>query len=149
MGILGDIKIENLGSIFSGIGTLVKDIRTAITGKEPMDATKVAELQAKLIEIEAATMQAQMTVVLAEASSQDKWTSRARPAFMYVIYILLLAALPFGVLQAFDEAIALRYVQGIHNWFNSIPSDLYALFGAGYLGYGAFRTYDKKIGVSK
>jgi len=56
MGILGDIKIENLGSIFSGIGTLVKDIRTAITGKEPMDATKVAELQAKLIEIEAATM---------------------------------------------------------------------------------------------
>jgi len=90
-----------------------------------------------------------MTVVLAEASSQDKWTSRARPAFMYVIYILLLAALPFGVLQAFDEAIALRYVQGIHNWFNSIPSDLYALFGAGYLGYGAFRTYDKKIGVSK
>ena len=144
MGILGNININDIGSIFSGVGQLAKDIRTAITGKEPLDATKVAELEAKLIEIESKSQEAQLAVVLAEASSQDKWTSRARPAFMYVIYIMLLFSIPFGMMTIYSEADALKLVQGFHNWLNAIPSDLYALFGAGYLGYGAFRTYDKR-----
>ena len=63
---------------------------------------------------------------------------------MYVIYIMLLAALPFAGFTVYDESAALKYVQGFHNWLNAIPSDLYALFGAGYLGYAGLRSYEKK-----
>jgi hypothetical protein len=31
-----------------------------------------------------------MAAVLAEAESPDPWTSRARPSFLYVMYVLLL-----------------------------------------------------------
>jgi hypothetical protein len=41
---------------------------------------------------------------LAEAQSADPWTSRARPNFLYVMYILLPTALPTGVLSAFHAA---------------------------------------------
>jgi len=45
-------------------------------------------------------LRASQAVMLAEAQSQDKWTSRARPSFLYVVYILLLASLPMGLLFA-------------------------------------------------
>ena len=37
----------DLGSALSGAGQLFKDIRTALTGKEPIDSTKAAELTIK------------------------------------------------------------------------------------------------------
>ncbi len=36
------------------------------------------------------------------------WTSRARPSFLYVIYVLLLWALPMGILAAFRPGMAQR-----------------------------------------
>lgn len=35
-------------------------------------------------------LKTQMAAVLAEAESPDPWTSRARPSFLYVMYVLLL-----------------------------------------------------------
>ena len=35
-------------------------------------------------------LKAQKAAVLAEAESPDPWTSRARPSFLYVMYVLLL-----------------------------------------------------------
>ena len=35
-------------------------------------------------------LKAQMAAMLAEAASPDPWTSRARPSFLYVMYVLLL-----------------------------------------------------------
>lgn len=130
----------------AGAGQLARDLRAAITGKEVIDATKVAELDAKLIELEANIQQAQMSVVLAEAQSADPWTSRARPSFMYVIYVMLLAAIPMGIFAAINPKMAADVATGYQAWLKAIPSDLYALFGAGYLGYGAFRTFDKRQG---
>ena len=40
------------------------------------------------------------SAIIAEAKSEDKWTSRARPSFLYVVYVLLLASLPMGLLSA-------------------------------------------------
>jgi len=48
----------------------------------------------------------QMSAIIAEASSTDPWTSRARPSFMYVIYTMLLFGIPMGFLSAFDPVIA-------------------------------------------
>lgn len=84
--------------------------------------------------------------IMTEAQSVDPWTSRARPGFMYVMYIYLLAAIPFSGLFAFDPVLAENVTKGLSAWFAAMPGELYALFGAGYLGYGHFRTKEKLAG---
>jgi hypothetical protein len=133
----------DVGTALSGLGTLAKDLRTAITGKEPINAEKAAEISLKVQQLESDIEMARVSVVLAESQSQDKWTSRGRPMFLYVIYIMLLSAIPMGIVYAVSPATAGNIVTGFGSWLKAIPDNLYALFGAGYLGYGAFRTYDK------
>ena len=145
------ISLANLdvGGIFSGIGTLAKDIRTAITGKEPIDANKAAEIALKVQELESEIEKGRTSIIVAEASSQDKWTSRARPAFLYVVYVYILAAFPMGVLFAFAPEQAKNVTVGVTAWLNSIPDSMWVLFGSGYLGYVGARSYDKYKGTAK
>jgi hypothetical protein len=63
--------------LFSGIGSLVKDLRTAITGVDP---EKRAELEAKLVEFENAILLAQSEVNKVEAASANLFVSGWRPA---------------------------------------------------------------------
>lgn len=90
-----------------------------------------------------------MSAILAESSSNDPWTSRARPSFLYVIYIMILSAIPIGILAAFHPNIADAIAMGMQKWLNSIPEDLYALFGVGYLGYSGARSWERKKGIIK
>jgi hypothetical protein len=133
----------DLGSALSGAGQLFKDIRTALTGKEPIDSTKAAELAIKVQEMETTIETTRLSVMVAEASSQDKWTSRARPMFLYVVYIFILAAFPMGLVFAFRPMEAAAIVSGVHAWLAAIPESMWVLFGSGYLGYVGARTYDK------
>lgn len=142
---LAGLNID-VGSVFSGLGSLAKDLSTAISGKEPLDATKAAELALKVQALEAGIEQARLSVVIAESQSTDKWTSRGRPMFLYVVYIMLLTSIPMGIVYAVNPTFAGNIVTGFGAWLRAIPESLYALFGAGYLGYGAFRTYDKSKG---
>lgn len=89
------------------------------------------------------TLQTQMSVMLAEASSSDKWTSRARPSFLYVIYLMILASIPMGVVWAFTPTTADAIVTGMQRWLAAIPQPLWDLFGYGYLGYVVARSGDK------
>lgn len=143
---LADINID-VGSVLTGLGGLAKDLREAITGD--ISAEKKAEIALKAQAMEAEIEKAKLQVMISEASSSDPWTSRARPAFMYVVYIMLLAAIPMGIVYAISPTTSQNIVVGFGAWLKAIPPDLYALFGAGYLGYGAFRTYDKSKGVAK
>jgi hypothetical protein len=114
--------------------------------KEKQEA-KVALMQAEAEgQLEAAKLQ--ISAILAEANSSDPWTSRARPSFLYVIYICILFALPMGFLSAYDPVIATNVAFGFKNWLAAIPEALWTLFGVGYLGYTGARTYEKKIGVT-
>ena len=92
--------------------------------------------------------QAQLSAIVAEAQSADPWTSRARPAFLYVMYVMLLAALPMAILAAFNPVAATAIAVGMKAWLAAIPDSLYALFGAGYLGYTGARTIEKSRGVA-
>lgn len=133
----------DLGSALSGAGQLFKDIRTALTGKEPIDSTKAAELAIKVQEMETTIETTRLSVMVAEASSQDKWTSRARPAFLYVVYLFILAAFPMGIVFALLPVEAAAIVNGVKLWLAAIPESMWVLFGSGYLGYVGARTYDK------
>ena len=92
---------------------------------------------------------AQMQAIVAEAQSTDPWTSRARPSFLYVMYALILWAVPMGLIAAVQPAMAKGIADGMTAYLRGIPEELYALFGTGYLGYTAARTWGKVKGVDK
>ena len=94
-------------------------------------------------------IKARLAAIVAEAQSSDPWTSRARPSFLYVMYTLLLFALPMGVLAAFNPAVANDIAKGMNAYLNGLPEPLYALFGTGYLGYTAARQWGKIKGVDQ
>ena len=93
-------------------------------------------------------MTASLSAIIAEANSADPWTSRARPSFMYVMYILILTAVPMGFVAAFRPDIATNVANGLNLWLRAIPDSLYTLFGVGYLGYTGARTIEKSKGVA-
>lgn len=81
------------------------------------------------------TLAAQMSVMLEEAKSNDPWTSRARPSFLYVMYAMILAAIPMGVCSAISPSTATAVASGMQSWLAAIPGDLWSCFGFGYGGY--------------
>lgn len=89
-------------------------------------------------------LEVQMSAILAEANSKDKWTSRARPTFMYVMYLIFLFGIPMGILSAFNPDMAVSITKGMTTFWEAIPEKLYWLFGTVILGYTGARSFDKK-----
>lgn len=85
----------------------------------------------------------QLSAIVAEAQSKDPWTSRARPTFLYVVYLLILMSIPMALVHAFNPDLSLRLIEGFNGWLNAIPESIITLFGVGYLGYTGARSYDK------
>ncbi|MFA9199608.1 MAG: holin family protein [Cypionkella sp.] len=92
-------------------------------------------------------IEARLSAILGEARSADPWTRRARPSFLYVMYAMILWALPIGVLSLFQPDAATRIAGGMTAYLRGLPDELYALFGTGYLGYTAARQWGKIKGV--
>lgn len=94
-------------------------------------------------------MEVQLSAIVAEANSSDPWTSRARPSFLYVVYILLLMSIPMGILSMFNPEAASTFTVGFKAWFDAIPQDIIQLFGVVMLGYIGGRSWEKVKGVAK
>ena len=91
----------------------------------------------------------QMTAIVAEAQSNDPWTSRARPSFLYVMYAMILWAIPMGLIAAVQPVMAKDIAQGMNAYLAGIPEPMWALFGTGYLGYTVARGWGKAKGFDK
>lgn len=134
--------------IESLIGPIASIIDKIIPDKEA-----AAKAKLELIQLEGSQelkrLEAQLSAIVAEANSSDPWTSRARPSFLYVMYAIMLFALPMGVLSAFNPQAAGQIGSGITSYLRGLPEELYALFGTGYLGYTAARQWGKVKGVEK
>ncbi|MEM7702021.1 MAG: holin family protein [Pseudomonadota bacterium] len=132
--------------------TLIGPI-TSIIDKIIPDKEARAKAKLELIKLEGSQemnlIEARLQAIVAEANSQDPWTSRARPSFMYVMYAMILWALPMGILAAFDPSAARDIAAGMNAYLNGLPEPLYALFGTGYLGYTAARQWGKVKGVDQ
>ncbi|PEQ10466.1 hypothetical protein B2G71_22170 [Novosphingobium sp. PC22D] len=94
-------------------------------------------------------LETQMSAILAEAGSGDPWTSRARPSFLYVMYAMILWAVPMGLVAAISPHTASAIAEGMAAYLAGLPEPLYALFGTGYLGYSAMRQWGKVRGTDK
>ena len=130
------------------IGPVASIIDKVIPNPAQRDKAKL-ELLAMQGSQELAEIQARLSAIVAEANSHDPWTSRARPSFLYVIYVLLLWALPMGLLAAFSPQTAKEIAEGMNAYLSGLPEPLYALFGTGYLGYTAARQWGKIAGSDK
>ena len=134
-------------SIIAGlIGPVAKLIDKLIPDPEARDRAKLELLKLEGSQ-EMETLRTQLSAIVAEAQSSDPWTSRARPSFLYVMYALLLWAIPMGLIAAFRPEMARGIATGMNAYLAGIPEPLYALFGTGYLGYTAARTWGKIRGV--
>ena len=134
--------------IESLIGPIASIIDKIIPDKEARERAKI-----ELIKLEGTQdmrkIEARLSAIIAEANSADPWTSRARPSFLYVMYTIILFAIPMGVLSAFSADAAQQIGGGITAYLRGLPDELYALFGTGYLGYTAARQWGKVKGVER
>ena len=92
-------------------------------------ALREAELQMKLADFQAREIEAAGANIRAEAQSGDKFTSRARPSFLYVmlaIFVCNYIAFPLMSRPPLE-----------------FPEPLFWLFGSCMLGYTGARTWEK------
>jgi hypothetical protein len=106
-----------------------------------------AELELMKIDQQGAIqeMATRMSAITSEAQSEDPWTSRARPMFMYVFYVVILSLVIVAPLIGifFPNQMELFFIN-VGAGFNAIPEELWWTFSAGYLGYAGMRTIEKR-----
>ena len=134
-----------IDSIICLIGKL---LGTIIPDPQARDRAKLA-----LLDLQGSpdmeSIKAQLSAILAEAASPDRWISRARPAFLYAMYAVILWAIPMGLIAAVQPSLAAAIATGMNTYLAGIPEPLWALFGTGYLGYTAARQWGKVKGVER
>ncbi len=136
-------------SIIEGIiGPIASLIDKIIPDPKARDAAKL-----ELIKLQGGQdmemLRIELSAILAEAQSLDPWTSRARPSFLYVMYAIILWAIPMGLIAAVRPEAASDIAGGMNAYLSGLPEPLYALFGTGYLGYTVARQWGKARGVDR
>lgn len=128
-------------------------IGTKLIDKIFPDPEQKARAQLELLRMQQSgdldEMKTQLSAIIAEAQSTDPWTSRARPSFLYVVYILLLWSIPMGVLTIFKPEAAAAFTAGFKAWMLAIPEPVLTLFGVVMTGYVAGRSWEKVRGATK
>jgi Holin of 3TMs, for gene-transfer release len=140
-----------LAKLFGGGVDSIGDVFTKVVGAFKLSPEKAAEfeelkaknaetlnemdrqLQQKAMEYEAAAVQAASANIRAEASSGDKYTSRARPSFIYLMLLIFLCNYVVFPLIGKPPIV--------------FPDPLFWLFGSCMLGYTAARTWEKFMGA--
>lgn len=130
------------------IAPLSKLIDKIIPDPRARDAAKLELLKLQgSHELDA--VRVQMSAIIAEAGSTDPWTSRARPSFLYVMYAIILWAIPMGLIAATQPDMAKNIAAGMNDYLGGIPDPLWTLFGTGYLGYTVARQWGKAKGTDQ
>ena len=129
----------NVGDALKGLFGLVDDMYTSDEEREEAKRKLIALQQANKLE----TYKTSLSAILAEAQSKDPWTSRARPSFMYVMYVMILMSIPMGIVAVFSPESATNITEGMQAFLTAIPDGLWTTFGIGYAGYTGARTYEK------
>jgi len=94
-------------------------------------------------------LETRMSAIVAEASSADPWTSRARPSFLYVFYFVILSLTILAPMIGVFHPNGMEVFFGnVGKGFDAIPEELWWTFSAGYLGYAGARTFEKRKGVA-
>lgn len=150
MTIFADIMKGGASGVFQGIGSLAKDIRTAITGKATLSAEQMKDLQIKamdlenqILNVEAKLASGQLEINKAEANSASFFRGGWRPSVGWIcsfslLYTFILRPLIPWIVNAFGANVP-----------PLPPVDMQTLMTLlfGMLGLGGFRTFEKIKGL--
>lgn len=142
-----------LGQIFGGgLGQLVKDVvgtfkltpeeklkfEAAIEANAHAIQLKEYELTVKAMDAESKAIEQASMNIRAEAQSGDKYTSRARPTFMYLFYIVTAFNFLVVPIAQMIGGYGMQNIKLIElpSWFNEV-------FLYGFLGYVGAREFGK------
>jgi hypothetical protein len=142
MGFLSKMFFGGGGSavkdVAEGVGSLAKDLRTAITGELPPD--KRAEFESKVLDIESRAMDMQAKINMEEAKSSSLFIAGWRPFIGWVGGLAL--AYHYIVSPLILWGLTLYYGENMPN----LPEfDIVSLFPIVFamLGIGTMRSYEK------
>jgi hypothetical protein len=140
------LSLDPWSAVFSFSETLIDKLFP-----DPSDKAKaVQDMMVLKQQGELKELETRMSAILAEAKSTDPWTSRARPTFMYMFYLVLLILVivaPFvGIF--YPQQMEQFYIN-VSSGFEAIPEAMWWTFTTGFLGYAGSRTYEKVKGVAK
>jgi len=133
-----------------GIGNRLIDHFWPKSESEAENNKRKAELFALAQQGELKELEISMSAIIAESSSKDKWTSRARPTFMYLFYILIVfLVIIFPMVGIWYNREMITFYENVSAGFQAIPEPMWWTFTTGYLGYTGARTFEKNKGVAK
>lgn len=141
MSIISDIFAGGAKGVLEGVGSLAKDIRIAITGKDPV---KMAEIEAKLLEMEFVAQKAQTDINLEEAKNPNLFVAGWRPFIGWICGI--------GVFYHFIGFSLMEWFIKVFNFDITSPKlDTEGLMSLviALLGMGGLRTFEKIRGVDR
>lgn len=146
------------GDVLGGVSKIIDQFH--LSPEEKVKAEQAKELlaahqQELEVGLEQATRGLQIQAITTETGSEDKVVSRARPYFLYLMYVLLgfdfivypLILMLMSIGGLVNHSIQWAQLKDIVRPFD-IPTALYELFGAGYLGYVGARSFDKQQALS-
>lgn len=131
------------GDPLKGITSLIDQFH--LSPEQKLQLQQAADqLQLQRDQIEAARDQAITAIqgqnIRAETTSSDAYVRRARPTFLYLMYLCILFSL--------IVAPAISAAQGRGFQIMQIPDAYLQLFGVAFLGYVGARSWDKKNGTA-
>ena len=134
-----------LDRVVSSVGTVLDNLFTSDDEKEKnkiaMTQITLAAAQAEkelAIDLEKAylddvkDLRRQITV---ELQSEDAYVRRARPTFNYIFYVVLIFNFIFIPIYRVITNQSLEVIK--------LPTELWTVFGVGFIGYGYLRTVEK------
>jgi len=124
------------------IDAALKIIDKVIPDKEARDKAKI-ELLKEENRQELESVKADLSAIMMEAGSSDKWTARARPTFLYLMYFCIILCFVGAVIGIWWPNQVDTAATNLQHLLLAIPESLWWLFGAGYLGYTGGRTFEK------
>jgi hypothetical protein len=132
-----------LDALISPISDVItRLIDRVIPDKVQQDAAKLALLQEQgRMDLE--QLKIQISAIVSESQSLDPWTSRARPTFLYVMYLMFLLVIVGSIVGIWYPIQVFQASKNMAALFAAIPQSIVELFGVGYLGYTGARTWEK------
>lgn len=131
----------------------IVEIGARLIDKLIPDPQAKAQAQLELIKLQQdgalQEIEVRMKAILAEAQSVDPWTSRARPAMLWTMYVLILAGIPAGIISAVSPETASDIAKGFNAWLAAIPESITEMFTFVLLGYVGGRSFEKVKGAAK
>jgi hypothetical protein len=114
------------------------------------DPSEKAKARLELVRLaqtgELRDLEFRLQALIAEAQSADPWISRAHPSYLYTVYLIILWAIPMGVLHAIAPETARAVTTGMREWWAAIPTEFWTTFAIGYSGYTLARSiWDKRM----